>query len=328
MTKTTSRWVPGLLTLFAAAMALAVLWFVAARSGWLTPSDAELRARYGLANSKYLTLDGEPIHYVDEGQGAAIVLIHGSFGSLRMWNSWAQPLRQRYRVIRLDRPPMGLSGPDPSGRYDYDREIQLVGELTAALGVKQFYLVATSSAGVSGAAFAAEHPDRIKGLVLANIAVGPVRMDVEHLSAPFKRILKIDRWFNGWHLQEFWRQVLLANFYDASKVTPDLVREWTDLNNRAQRMPAAPGSPKPTAGFARTLTDLPRITAPTLLLWSADDHEVPVATVGQAALKLLASQDKSLQVLPRCGHMMPLECGPESVALAAAFIGRVEGAAH
>jgi pimeloyl-ACP methyl ester carboxylesterase len=310
-----------------AFLLLAVAGFVlGARLGWLTPDDATLRARYALPASQFVNIDGKPIHFVDEGHGDAIVLIHGSFGSLRMWNDWAKALSTRYRVIRFDRPPMGLSGPDPSGHYDVAREMQVIGGLTARLGVQRFFLVATSSAGVSGAGYAAAHAEQIRGLILSNVAVGAVKTDVDHQSPQLKRVLRIDPIFKGWHSREFWRQIMLANFYDPAKVTPAIVREWTELNNRAQRMPAAADSVSMRADLERTPHDLPRIVAPTLLLWSADDHEVTLANEAQKALALLGSKDKSLVVVPHCGHMMQLECSAESLPHATAFFDRIVAA--
>ena len=85
------------------------------RSGLLAPGEAQLRAKYGLPGSHFIEIDGEPIHYSDEGEGEAIVLVHGTFGSLRMWKDWVATLGGRYRIVRFDRPPYGLSGPDPGG---------------------------------------------------------------------------------------------------------------------------------------------------------------------------------------------------------------------
>ncbi|MBK6598318.1 MAG: alpha/beta fold hydrolase [Proteobacteria bacterium] len=112
------------------------------------------------------------MHYVDRGHGPAIVLLHGSFGSLHMWNDWDRELGSHYRVIRFDRPRMGLSGASPAGRTDTEQELQIIDELTRHLGVERFFLVGTSSAGVAAAAYAADHPQQIRGLLLANVAVG------------------------------------------------------------------------------------------------------------------------------------------------------------
>ena len=88
-----------------------------------------------------------------------------------MWKDWVTALGGRYRVIRFDRPPYGLSGPDPKGRYGAEREVEIIEALTDRLGIDTFYLAATSSGGVSATQYAAKHPERIKGLVFSNIAV-------------------------------------------------------------------------------------------------------------------------------------------------------------
>lgn len=314
------RWIVGVAT---AAVVATGAFVIAARGGWLTPDDATLRARYGLPESRFMDIDGQSIHYTDQGQGDAVVLVHGSFGSLRMWQDWVRALAPQYRVIRFDRPPMGLSGHSPTGDYGTEREMQIIDALTRRLGVERFALVGTSSAGVSTAGYAAAHPERVSALVLSNIAVGAFDMDVGRLSGWFRLVLRVDGWLGGWHLQEFWRQVMTNNFHDPGRLSPELVREWTDLNNRAQRMPPGPQSENPGAALARTPSDLPRIVAPTLLLWSANDHELPVETVGRKGLELLGSSRKSLEIVEDCGHMMPLECGPQSAARALAFLDSV-----
>ncbi len=303
-------------------VAIGFVWL--ARTGRLDPTESVLRARYALPDSRFLAIDGEPIHFVDEGHGPAVVLVHGSYGSLRMWSAWVSALVPRYRVVRFDRPPMGLSGPDPGGHYDPDREAHLIDSLTRSLGIERFYLVGTSSAGMSVTEFAAEHPDRLKGLILSNIGVGPVTPSGDRQPAELKLLRWIDPVFKGWRGAEFWRLVLRSNFADPDKVTPALAREWADLNNRAQFMPLAKDSKPITAYIDSTTGYLRRITVPTLLLWSANDPEVPVDVTAKKGLELLASPDKKLEVVAHCGHMMPIECGAESAPLAVAFLDRLE----
>ena len=293
----------------------------AARAGWLTPNDAALSARYELAESQFVTIDGQAVHFTDQGQGPAVVLMHGTFGSLRNWDEWVEALSPRYRVIRFDRPRMGLSGPAPVGRAGSEQELRILEALTNALGVKHFFLVATSSAGGAGAAFAASHPERVRGLILSNIAVGPYTGRSER-SATLRFLLTIDPWLNGWRSQEFWRQVLLINFENDEKVTDDLAREWSELNNRVQRMP--PATFQSLAERSKqTIEDLRRMSVPTLLLWSDNDHERPVEIVGRYGFEVLASADKNLEIVAGCGHIMPLDCGSDSAHNAIAFFDRL-----
>ena len=242
----------------------AAAWILSARSGLLTPSEDSLRAQYQLKHSKFLTVEGKVVHYMDRGQG-----------------------------------------PAPAGRTDVEQELRIIAELTNRLGVEHFVLVGTSSAGVATASHAANHPQQVSGLILANIAVGAFKPPAVRRQA------------------DFWRQVLRAYFFDPAKVRHSLAREWAGLNNRAQRMPPAKFASTPMAEFDRTTGDLARITVPTSLLWSDHDHELPLETVGRKGLALLASADKQLQVVSQCGHMMPLEYGTDSARLARVFIERV-----
>jgi pimeloyl-ACP methyl ester carboxylesterase len=287
-------------------------------------SDAQLRARYRTPHSRFMEIDSEPIRYAVQGRGPAIVLMHGSFASLNQWDGWAKRLSRRFTVIRFDMPPAGLSGPHPKGDISLARKMDLIAKVTHRLGADRFILVATSSAGVPAAAFTADHPEQVRGLILNNIAVGPVRLDPSLFSPTLKQALAEDAKHPGYHEPDYWRQILLLNIADPAKVTPALVREWTDFNNR---MPDLKGLAMLTAArqeLARTPDDLPRITTPTLLLWSADDHEARLDREGKKALKLLASPDKSMVVIPQCGHMMPLDCSGTALDLALPFIDRID----
>jgi pimeloyl-ACP methyl ester carboxylesterase len=300
--------------------ALTTVW--AARQGLLTADDAELRARYALPQSRFVTLDGQQIHYVDEGRGPVVLLLHGSYGSLRMWEDWARILRTDYRVIRFDRPPMGLSSPAEGGpKSPGVADMQLIDALTATLNVEQFVLVGTSSAGLPAAAYAASRPDRVTGVVLANIAIDAIKPAASHLPLELRFGLQISRWLGGWRPEFVWRIVLQRNLYDSTRVTPRLVEEWADLNNRAVRLPK-PGYSPSGAMFARTREDLPKLRVPTLLLWSANDHEFPVDTTAQQGLAAVGSADKALVVIDRCGHMMPIDCGERSALAAKATFDR------
>jgi pimeloyl-ACP methyl ester carboxylesterase len=291
----------------------------AARAGWLRPDEAAMRARYGLPASRYITVGAQALHVVDEGQGPVVVLVHGSYASLRMWDAWADALKGHYRVIRFDRPGMGLSGPNPQGRYDGDTEADLIGALAQQMHLPPFVLAGTSSSGEGVAHFAASHPQALRGVVLANIAAGPLKPD-PHFTPWFKAVLAFDGMLGGHHIPAFWGGILRMNYADPALVSPDLIQQWTDLNNRAQGWPRQ----RPTKPFfSGTPADLAAIRVPALALWSDGDPEVPLAKDGQQTLRLLGSPDKALAVVEHCGHMLAVECGARSVVPVQQFLGRV-----
>lgn len=287
------------------------------------PSDAQLRASYALPSSHFVTLEGEPVHYVDEGKGPAILLLHGSFASLRQWDDWAARLATKYRVIRYDKAPAGLSGPNPEGDYTVEHEIRVIDALMDRLGIGRFVIIGTSSAGVPAAAYAATRGDRLNGVVLANIADGPIHLDVAALPNDLKAVLADEARHPAWHGPEYWRQILLANVVDRTKVTPELVTRWTGLNNRMMRDPAIARQVVAASNLARTPGDLAKITVPTMLLWSDQDHETSLEKHGIAAFNDLGTKDKALEVIPDCGHMMPLDCPVRSLDRILPFLARV-----
>ncbi|MBM3516224.1 MAG: alpha/beta hydrolase [Alphaproteobacteria bacterium] len=299
------------------------------RSGVLAPSEQELRAKYFLPTSRMIEIDGAPIHYSDEGQGPVILMVHGTFGNLRMWNDWAALMSNRFRIVRFDRPPFGLSGPDPEGRYGADREAEIIAGLAKALGLTRFFLVATSSGGQSVTRYAAQHPEQIIGVVLSNIATGPPPgVFVDHRNTWFTlQSRKVSRYLNGWHPAAEWWDVLKTNFINHDRITDALVTEYQELNNRPASYLASLVPRPAVSASARTPGDLAAITAPALVLWSENDSERPPQPVAEEAMALLGSADKTLTIVPRCEHMMPVDCGPESAAAAAVFFDRIAGMA-
>lgn len=295
----------------------------AARAGWLRPDEQVMVARYATSASRFITVGDQRLHVVDEGPGRAdapvVMLVHGSFASIHMWDAWAKELKPHYRVIRFDRPGMGLSGPQPQGMYNGDAEAELIAALSAQMALPPFVLVGTSSAGEGVARFAAQHPETLRGVVLANIAAGPLKPD-PHFSPWFKAVLAFDAMLGGHHIPALWAGILRMNYADPARVSPDVIREWTELNNRAQGWPRHFGTKPP---FAGTPDDLAAISVPSLALWSDRDPEVPLAKDGRQTFERLGSKDKSLIVVKDCGHMMPLECPATSLPPFQAFLRRI-----
>ncbi|EIZ80529.1 alpha beta hydrolase fold family [Novosphingobium sp. Rr 2-17] len=285
-------------------------------------SDSALRARYALPASRFAVIEGETVHYVDEGakDRPAILLVHGSFASLLQWNAWAAQLSRHYRVIRYDLSPAGLSGPSPGNDYSIARRIRVIDGLMDKLGIARFVIVGTSSGGLPAAAYAAKRPQRVRGVVLNNIAAGPFKIDYAALPQALKDAVAADAKHPDHHSPEFWRQILLNNVVDSAKVTPELVAQWTAFNDRTLGDPAIGKAVTATSSFDRTPDDLRAITAPALVLWSGDDHETTLAIHGQRTLELLGSKDKTLKVVDHCGHMAPLDCPAASLSPVEAFL--------
>ena len=76
----------------------------------------ELKGKYATPPSAFIRIDGMDVHYRDEGNTAdslPIVLIHGTGSSLHTFNDWVLKLKSERRIIRMDIPGFGLTGPFP-----------------------------------------------------------------------------------------------------------------------------------------------------------------------------------------------------------------------
>jgi pimeloyl-ACP methyl ester carboxylesterase len=129
------------------------------------PADV-LEKKYAVPPSRFVEVDGLRVHYRDEGSGPVLVLIHGLTASLFDWDAWAERLRGRFRVIRLDLPGHGLTGPDPQGRYGWPAMADLVVRLLDRLGVDRAGVAGNSLGGAVAWQLAARHPDRVDRLIL------------------------------------------------------------------------------------------------------------------------------------------------------------------
>lgn len=126
---------------------------------------AAVVARWAAAPSRFVTVDGVPIHVREEGRKGApvVVLLHGSIVNLHEWDLVVPLLTRDYRVVRFDWPPYGLSGPDPKGVYTTPRAAELMDGLMRKLGHDRFALVSTSN----GANVALEYNRAYPGHVTA-----------------------------------------------------------------------------------------------------------------------------------------------------------------
>ena len=127
-----------------------------------------LKTKYGYPHSQFMEVDGVNFHVLDEGpkDGEAVVLIHGHFGSLHMYDGWADVLKDTYRVVRFDMTSHGLTGPDPSGDYTRERTIHLAKRLFDKLGLDTFHIGGTSMGGSVALWYTFKHPEQVLSLTM------------------------------------------------------------------------------------------------------------------------------------------------------------------
>lgn len=137
----------------------------------------------------YYSHQGVDLHYVDEGSGEPVVMIHGDPTWGFLYRNFVPPLSQRYRCIVPDQMGMGKSAvPQERSLYRLEQHCANLEALLLHLDVSDITLVLHDWGGPVGLGFATSHPERIKRLVLMNTwAFAPWP------GGPFPRLLEIIR---------------------------------------------------------------------------------------------------------------------------------------
>jgi len=115
-------------------------------------------------------VDGLAVHYVRQGRGPSIVLLHGLGGFAESWRGTLDALAKRADVLALDLPGFGLSA-KPRTRYDLDFFTRVLHGFLDVTGVGQASLVGHSLGGAVAVAYALTRPARVDRLALVSAVV-------------------------------------------------------------------------------------------------------------------------------------------------------------
>jgi len=131
------------------------------------------RALYPFAGHSLDIGAGVRLHYLDEGHGPPVVMLHGNPTWSFYYRNLVLALRDRYRCVVPDHVGCGLSDKPPDLRYPYTLE-RRVADLTALIDHlrldRDVTLVLHDWGGMIGTAWAARFPERVKRLVVLNTA--------------------------------------------------------------------------------------------------------------------------------------------------------------
>lgn len=304
-------------------LALAVLLTLAAGIGlsWAPDRSGDsLKTRWAAAPSQFVALQGMQVHLRDEGprdDPEPIVLIHGTSASLHTWDGWAEALKTQRRVIRMDLPGFGLTGPAPDNDYRIERYADFIVALMDQLNIRQAVLAGNSLGGGIAWRTAVQHPERVSRLVLVD-AIG---YPLQSTSVPLGFRLAQIGWLKPVMSQLLPRRMIEASvrnvYADPSKVTPELVDRYYELTLRAgnrdglTRRIQLRETDALSAGLVKT------IRQPTLILWGAQDRLIPEPSGQRFHQDIVGSQ---YVVFEGLGHVPQEEDPQRSVAEVLKFL--------
>lgn len=136
-----------------------------------------------------LEVDGNHIHYVDEGPRDAdpILCLHGNPTWSYYWRDLIRGMREKQRVIAPDHMGMGLSEKPHDFPYCLESHVSVLEHLVQELDLKNITLVLHDWGGAIGMGMAMRHPERIKRIVITNTAAftdGPAHASIMTAKIP------------------------------------------------------------------------------------------------------------------------------------------------
>ncbi len=284
-----------------AFLALAVLTL-----GWLFFYERDIpieraKALLSTPHSSFLQIQGMELHYTDEGVGFPVILIHGTGSMLQTWDAWKEVLLKDFRVIRLDLPGFGLTGPFPDRDYSMDAYTRVLNALTDSLQLDSFYLAGNSLGGQIAWEYAALYPEKVKKMIL----LAPAGVHVPTKSTLVFKLAKIE-WL-GSLLQNFGtrffvRKTLRDVYADPSRIAPEMEKHYLVAAKREGNRRAFMDRLQVSNSDDR-IKALSKLNMPVLLQWGDQDVLIP-HTVASKFQDLLPND--TLIIYSGVGHV-PME---------------------
>ena len=296
-----------------------VILFIGIYNGYYADISLEdLKKEYANEHSKFIDVDGLQVHYRDEGLGFPVVLVHGTAASLHTWDAWTKKLKENYRVIRMDLPAFGLTGPNAQRDYSIKAYTNFLNSFLKEIKIDSFHLAGNSLGGNIAWNYAAEHPKKVAKLILVDASGLPTNKS-QPLVFKMAKTPAVNSMFLFITPKMFIRKNIEEVYADDSKITDALITRYHKMalreGNRQAFIDRANLDFK--LGSKDNLEKLKKIHTKTLLIWGKLDKWIPLDN-GYRMHKILPNS--TLTILENSGHV-PMEENPlESLAIVTDFL--------
>ncbi len=281
------------------------------------PSDAAVQAASQTPQARETI--GVKVRYVMEGQGPAVLLVHGLGASLAVWGENIPSLAKEHTVYALDMPGNGKSDKPRELSYDAVSGAHFLVRFMDALGINSATLIGNSAGGLVTAICGLVHPQRVDGLVLVGGA------GLGRQLAWFLRFASVPLLGELLHTPKVRnpRNLVKSVFYEPRSVSDSLLQEILQARNIPQAKRATLKSIRSGSGLwgvhkkMLVLDRLKDFMKPLLIVWGGEDRIIPVSHAHQAARVL---SNSTVHIIPRCGHWPQLERSEEFNPLVLRFL--------
>jgi haloalkane dehalogenase len=269
----------------------------------------------------YVEIDGYNIHYIDEGQGEILLMIHGipdwSFG----FRNLVKDLSKNYRCIALDHIGFGLSDKPEDADYSIQAQAARLEKFVSVLGLKNINLLVHDFGGPIGLSYAINHPDNVKRIIISQTWMWSLADD-KHFTAPAKML---NSWFGRFlylNMNFSVNFMMKQSYADKSKLKPHY-----DQYKKAQ---GSPKERKATYALAKDLNNAWKWydslwqkrqniqSQPALILWAMKDKFFPAGLMLPKWKETLPLA--STAKLENSGHFFQEEAAAEATKIIRQFI--------
>lgn len=313
-----ARWVrKGILSVLLLSLALVA---AAIALTWAPDKPvAELKQRWAPPPSQFIAVKGLQVHLRDEGprdDPLPIVLIHGTSASLHTWEGWVAALKGRHRVITMDLPGFGLTGPNTQDDYSNATYVQFMLDLMDTLGVQRFVLGGNSLGGEIAWQLAAAAPQRVDKLILVD--AGGYAYQPKSIPIGFRiaRTPGLNKLMEVTLPRSLIEKSVRNVYGDPGRVTPELVDRYEAMTLRQGNRHALGKRFNQLDAGANAAT-IKTLKLPTLIIWGMQDRLIPLEYGHRFHQDIAAS--KFIQ-FERLGHVPHEEDPTGTVAAVNAFL--------
>jgi pimeloyl-ACP methyl ester carboxylesterase len=281
-----------------------------------------LKERYATGASQFVTIEDMVVHYRDEGpreDSIPLVLLHGTSSSLLTWDSCAREWSKQRRVVRMDLPGFGLTGPNAANDYSLEAYAHFLDSFMQYVGASQCHLAGNSLGGLIAVYYANTRPDKVQKVILLDPTGYPVQNAKGSLGFTLGRIPVVNHLLTIVTPRQVVRKSLEDVYGNKARVTDALVDQYHSMACREGNRKALLKRLSKETEYDTLMVS--RVRQPVLVIWGEEDQLVPVANAWKFQRDL---PDNSLVVLKGVGHV-PMEEAPALVIpLVAGFLAKPE----
>lgn len=271
--------------------------------------------KYATGNSKFMPIMGMQVHFRDEGNpqdSIPLVLIHGTSSSLHTWEKVTTILNDAQhgnkRVISLDMPAFGLTGPNLENSYSYDNYTQIIDSLLIKLKVNKCIIGGNSLGGGIAWHYAITLPQKVSKLILIDATGYPKKNEKGSLGFKIAQMPVINNLLLFITPKSLIQKSIEGVYYDQSLIEESTVTRYHELLLCAGNRKAALSLFKHP--FTQNTALIKTIETPTLIIWGKEDGLIHVENAYNFKQDIKNSQ---LVIFDKVGHV-PNEEAPDKVA--------------